>query len=153
MRLNAPPLVAMLNPAATEQSLASFERQTGLKIPPEVRQLYLIHDGEADASDGIFGCIKMLPLSEIEREIELIGETGMIPIFRSGGGDLFYVKSFDPAIPDHYLREWWHENPEEARVVALDINTYFSDFTKKLLRGQFVYRPDELEALIDRDEL
>jgi hypothetical protein len=153
LRSNAAPLVAMLNPPATEQSLSAFETDTRLKMPPDVRRLYLIHDGETDASDGIFGCMKMLPLSEIQKEIELIGETGMIPIFRSGGGDLYYVKSFDPVDPDHHLREWWHENPEEAREVAADIDAFFADFTQKLRRGQFVYRPDELAALIDRDEL
>src|SRR5438046_722688 len=89
LRANAAPLVAMLNSPATEQSLAAFETDTGLKMPPEVRRLYMIHDGEAEGSDGIFGCMRMLPLSEIRKEIELIGEKGMIPIFRSGGGDLY----------------------------------------------------------------
>ena len=153
LRSNAAPLVWMLDPPATERSLAAFETDTGLRMPPEVRRLYLIHDGEAEASDGIFGCQKMLPLSEIRKEIELIGETGMIPIFRSGGGDLYYVKSFDPANPDHRLREWWHEKPEDAREIAPDIDAFLADFAQKLQRGQFVYRPDELAALIDRDEL
>ena len=153
LRSNAAPLVAMLNPPATEQSLAAFETDTGLKMPPEVRRLYLIHDGEADGSDGIFGCWKMLALSEIRKEVELIGETGMIPIFRSGGGDLYYVKSFDPANPDPRLRECWHENPEEAREIAPDIDAFLAAFAQKLQQGQFVYRPDELAALIDRDEL
>lgn len=138
---------------ATEQSLAASETHTGLTMPPEVRRLYLIHDGEADGSDGIFGCRKMLPLSEIRKEIELVGETGMIPIFRSGGGDLYYVKSFDPAHPDHRLREWWHENPQAAREIAPDVDAFLDDFAQKLQRGQFVYRPEELAALIDRDEL
>jgi cell wall assembly regulator SMI1 len=153
LQANAAPLLAMLNPPATEQSLAAFETGTGLKMPPEVRRLYLIHDGEADGSDGIFGCMKMLPLSEIRKEIELIGETGMIPICRSGGGDLYYVKSFDPAHADHRLREWWHENPKESREIAHDIDAFLADFAQELQRGQFVYRPDELAALIDRNEL
>jgi cell wall assembly regulator SMI1 len=153
LRSNAPPLVAMLNPPATEESISAFETATGLKIPPAVRRLYLIHDGEAGGSDGIFGCWKMLPLAEIRNEIELIGETGIIPIFRSGGGDLYYVKSLDPAKPDQRLLEWWHENPKKAREVAPDIDTFLGEFAQKLQRGQFVYRPEELAALIDRDEL
>ena len=41
-----------------------------------------------------------MPLEEIAKEIKLIGSQGIIPLFRSGGGDLYYVKSYDLANPD-----------------------------------------------------
>jgi len=131
----------------------STPSKPGAKMPPEVRRLYLIHDGESGKSDGIFGCMKMLSLAEIEAEIELMGAHGIIPVFRSGGGDFYYVESFDPAKPDHRLLEWWHEVPEEAKVIAENIDKFLFDFNRKLQAGQYVYRPDELAALIDRDEL
>jgi cell wall assembly regulator SMI1 len=153
LRANAAPLVGLLNPPAKKDAIAAFEARQGVIMPPEVRALYLTHDGEADNSDGIFGCMKMLPLWAIEEEIELTGESGIIPLFRSGGGDLYYVKSFDPTRPDHRLFEWWHEDPAEAAVISESVDDFLVEFSRKLHRGQFVYRPDELAALIDCDEL
>jgi cell wall assembly regulator SMI1 len=150
---NAPPLVKLLNPPVDEAAITAFETQRKLRMPPEVKRLYLIHNGESKKSDGIFGCWKMLPLAEIEKEIELTGETGIIPLFRSGGGDLYYVKRYDSLKPDHRLFEWWHENPADAEVIAESVERFLFDSNQKLKRGQYVYRPEELAALIDRDEL
>jgi cell wall assembly regulator SMI1 len=150
---NAPPLLELLNPPATTADIAAFEARHALALPPEPRSLYLTHDGEADGSDGIFGCWRWLPLKEVTEEIELIGSTGIVPLFRSGGGDLYYVKSYNPAAPDQRLYEWWHEVPEKAEVIADSLERFITRFVADLRAGQYVYRPTELAALIDRREL
>lgn len=150
---HAPPLRELLNPPASEQEIAAFERRALVTLPPEARALYTIHNGEADGSDGLFGCLRWLPLSEVLIEIDLIGSEGIAPLFRSGGGDLLYVRSYNPATPDARLYEWWHEVPEEAEVVAESLGAYLAQFVADLRAGRYVYRPNELTALIDRNEM
>lgn len=150
---NAPPLLGLLNPPATPAGIAAFEARLGLALPPEVRSLYLIHDGESDSSDGIFGCWRWLPLEVVAEEVELIGSKGIVPLFRSGGGDLYYVKSYEAVAADRRLYERWHEVPEEAEVVADSVEQFIAHFVAELRTGRYVYRPTELAALIDRREL
>jgi len=66
---NAPPLRALLNPPASAADIAAFEAHTALGVPPELRRLYAVHDGEADGSDGIFGCQRWLPLQVVAEEV------------------------------------------------------------------------------------
>jgi hypothetical protein len=148
---NAPPLRALLNPPATGADLAAFEARTALVVPPDLRRLYAVHDGEADGSDGIFGCQRWLPLRVAAEEVELIGSDGIVPFLRSGGGDLLYVRSGAEA--DRRVREWWHERPEEGAVVADSLEAWLAGFVARLEGGGFVYRPEELAALNDRREL
>ena len=128
----------------------TFEASASLALPPGVRRLYARHDGEADGSDGIFGCQRWLPLSVVADEIELIGSAGIVPFLRSGGGDLLYVKAGGA---DRRVFEWWHESPEDAEVIAESLEAWLSAFVARLHAGGYVYRPDELAALIDQREL
>jgi hypothetical protein len=150
---NAPPLRDLLNPLATASDIAAFEVRTSLVIPPELRRLYAVHDGEADGSDGIFGCQRWLPLRVVAEEVELIGSEGIVPFLRSGGGDLLYVRSDSGAGTDRRVYEWWHEAPEEARVVAENLEAWLAEFVARLESGSFVFRPEDLAALIDRRDL
>ena len=148
---NAPSLLGLLNPPATVEAVAAFEFRTSLTLPPDARRLYALHDGEASGSDGIFGCQLWLPLAVVAEEVELIGSEGIVPFLRSGGGDLLYVKAGGSA--DRRVFEWWHESPEDAVVVAENLEAWLSEFVARVQAGQYAYRPDELAALIDRREL
>jgi hypothetical protein len=150
---NAPALCKLLNPPATEDDIAAFESRTSLVVPVQLRRLYAVHDGEADGSDGIFGCQRWLPLQVIAEEVELIGSEGIIPFLRSGGGDLLYVRSKSAAEADTKVYEWWHEEPEEAEVIAESLEAWLVEFVTRLESGGYVYRPEELAALIDRRDL
>ena len=150
---NAPPLHELLNPPTTGADIAAFEGRTSLVIPPELRRLYAVHDGEADGSEGIFGCQRWLPLRVVVEEVELIGSEGIVPFLRSGGGDLLYVRSHSAARADRRVYEWWHEVPDETEVIAESLEAWLAEFVARLYSGGYVYRPDELAALIDRREL
>jgi cell wall assembly regulator SMI1 len=156
LQSNALDFLALLNPPATHDNLSDFESRNDLVLPPEVRDLYLIHNGESDDSDGLFGCWKLLPLGKIEEEIELMGHEGRVPLFLSGGGDSYYIKSFDATNPDHKLYECWHEQPDDETVVADSLAQFLSDFCDELHKGQYVRDPDTenpLKALVNRDDL
>jgi cell wall assembly regulator SMI1 len=153
LAVHAPSLLGLLNPPAAESDILAFEAGSSLTVPPDVRSLYLAHDGEADGSDGIFGCRRWLPLQVVGEEVALIGSRGIVPLFRSGGGDLFYVKSHDPVVSDRRVYEWWHEVPEQAEVVADSLGEFLARFVAELRAGRYVYRPEELAALIDQREL
>lgn len=149
----APPLLPLLNAAADPVDISTFEAESGLRLTPQARALYMTYDGEADGSDGIFGCRRWLPLKEVSREVSLIGSEGVIPLLRSGGGDLLYVKSYTPTAPDERVYEWWHEQPDLTEVVAESLEAFVTGFVADLQAGRYVYRPDELAALIDRREI
>ena len=156
LQANAPDLVGLLNPPATRDDLSAFESRHNVLLPPEVAQLYLIHNGESEESDGLFGCWKLLSLEKIQQEIELMGHEGRVPLFLSGGGDSYYIKSFDQTNPDHKLYECWHEQPDDETVIANSLQQFLSDFCDKLDSGQYVLdstTENPLKALIDKDDL
>lgn len=156
LQANAPDLVGLLNPPATRDDLSAFESRHDVLLPPEVEQLYLTHNGESEESDGLFGCWKLLSLEKIQQEIELVGHEGRVPLFLSGGGDSYYVKSFDQANPDYKLYEYWHDQPDDETVIADSLLQFLNDFCDKLDSGQYVLDPDTenpLKALVDKDDL
>ena len=156
LQSNAPELVTLLSRPATPDDLSAFESRNKVLLSPEVRQLYLIHNGESQDSDGLFGCWKLLSLQQIQEEIELTGHEGRVPLFLSGGGDSYYVKSFDATNPDIKVYECWHEQPDKETVIADSLSQFLSDFCDKLQDGQYVRDPDAenpLKALVDRDDL
>lgn len=158
---NASPLQSNLNPPATLDQIIEVEEHLGVKFPQKVINAYLIHNGESADSDGLFGCIKWLSLEEIirvhsdyfqiEKEYQFgnINTDVIIPLFQSGGGDLYYVESGSSG----ELIEWWHEQPATRNVISNSIETYFIEFVQKLKSGQYVYIENELSALIDKNDL
>src|SRR4051812_33731134 len=90
---NAPPLLQLLNPPASADDIKAFEARNSIKLPPAIRELYAIHDGESEDSGGIFGCLQWMPLSQVAEEIESQEFKGMFPFLLSGGGDMVYVKA------------------------------------------------------------
>lgn len=94
-----------------------------------------------------------MPLRVVGEELELIGSEGIVPFLRSGGGDLLYVRSHSATDTDRRVYEWWHEAPEEAKVVAESLEAWLTEFVDRLEFGGYVYRPEELAALIDHRDL
>ena len=71
LQQNAPQIYDGLAPGATEAEIAETEARTGLLFPPDVRQSYLRHDGQADEGyHFIPGYFRLLPMSEVSQEWE-----------------------------------------------------------------------------------
>ena len=69
LQIHAPELAANLQPGVSESALTSFEGRIGQRLPDDVREAYLRHDGcrYTDAYDrlGLFGNRQWLPLGEV----------------------------------------------------------------------------------------
>ncbi len=155
---HAPPLVRQLNSPASEDDIRQFESRSGIQLPASVRAAYRMHDGEDPSSQGLFGTWRWLPLDEVEAyrlEILSTGESlanNAAPVLMSGGGDFYYVESVDKPGLESPVIEWWHEQP--TRDVRFDnFAALLHEFARGLERGQYVYLPDTLSGLIDKDEL
>lgn len=67
---NAPAVLETLRDPATESEIDDVEREIGMELPPSVRESYRVHDGEARGAFGLFGCWRLLPLTEVVEEHE-----------------------------------------------------------------------------------
>jgi cell wall assembly regulator SMI1 len=73
--LHAADLAASLRPGAGESAIAAFEAVIETRLPDDVREAYLWHDGcdmgddflKAQKALGLFGCHRWLPLAECQR--------------------------------------------------------------------------------------
>jgi hypothetical protein len=161
---NAPGLLKLLNPPASREQIANAERQLGVKLPSALVAAYAIHDGESAQSDGLFGLWKWLPLAQVcERHNELMdvrediisagfNPSTAVPILESGGGDIIYLVARDK-MDDPPLLELVARAGPAKNVWHASLSIFLRDFVTKLNNGQYVYRPSELQGLIDTDDL
>ncbi|WP_240421849.1 leucine-rich repeat domain-containing protein [Paenibacillus periandrae] len=63
-----PQLAASLNPPATEEELRKAEAELGFDLPSELRELYLIHNGEKEGGPGLFFGLPFLSLDDMLAE-------------------------------------------------------------------------------------
>lgn len=164
LRLNAPPLLENFNPPASREQITKAEAELQVTFSESLKQLYSIHDGESESSDGIFGAWKWLPLSKmISRQKQLIQldkaygfgdfKNGLIaPLIESGGGDFLYVESVSESKEECEILEWQHEMPRRD-VKFASLRAFLENFVSDLKAGKYVYLPEHLNALIDRDDL
>ncbi len=155
---HAPALERQLNPPASSKDIQRFENETGIALPASVRAAYEIHNGESRSSDGLFGTWRWLPLDEVaayRQELLGTGESlanDAVPVLLSGGGDFYFVESVDAPGGESPVFEWWHEQP--ARDLVHDtFAAMLQDFAGALERGQYVFLPESLSGLIDKDDL
>lgn len=47
-KVYAPEIIGSLRPGSTEQQISTVESDSGVRLPDDVRQSYLIHDGQND---------------------------------------------------------------------------------------------------------
>jgi len=158
LEANAAPLNNELNLPASTEDVSAFEAKAGLILPSSVRAAYAVHDGEKVSSDGIFGTWRWLPLDEVLSNRQQLLESGIswsgsvIPVLLSGGGDYYFVESVDTETGESQVFEWWHEQPTRDSKHP-SFAAMLENFAELLEQGQYVYLPDELTGLIDRDDL
>lgn len=157
---HAPGLSGLLNPAATPAVIAALERELGLELPPAVRAAYLQHDGEAADSQGIFGTWVWLPLRELRRRhLELRGcdparlpgldIPNFLPLLESGGGDMRYALA---GAADGPLGEYDARRGPVGTAFAGGLAEYLETFLRRLHAGDYLYLPDDLLGLCERED-
>ncbi|WP_286923651.1 MULTISPECIES: SMI1/KNR4 family protein [Lysinibacillus] len=57
-----------LNPPASEEEIQRVENEMAVKFPDEIRELYLIHNGEREDGPGLFFGLPFLPLNDVLQE-------------------------------------------------------------------------------------
>ena len=157
---NAPKVLEPLNPPASEAEIAATEAAIGMSLPPSVRDSYEVHNGEKNVW-GLFATWQFLPLEEVVGTIEEMEQIEaeyqfgdfdtslMIPILRSGGGDLYYVeRSYNGEETE--LIEWWHEDPSRD-VKAASFEAFFDEFLQRLESGAVVF-DEECGGLVEKED-
>lgn len=64
----APSLADGLAPGAKPLQLTRLEQKLGWPLPAELRMLWLLHDGQLRAKDGLIGALQLLPVSWVLNE-------------------------------------------------------------------------------------
>ena len=61
-------LMKSLSPGAKPVLLSKLEGKLGFKVPPGLRALWLMHDGQRSADDSVIGSLHLLPVSWVLNE-------------------------------------------------------------------------------------
>ena len=170
---NAP--LVILNPPATERQLDEAEDALGVKLPPDVRESYLIHDGQPYGG-GLFGGCDWHSLENVVREWtvwkELLdggdfddissdadGRTirtdwwnpRWIPFTQNGGGDshCFDLEPGPEGVVGQII-EMIHDSGDRP-YEAESLREWLQKFADDLEAGEYVY--GEYGGVIRRDEI
>ncbi|GAA4852190.1 hypothetical protein GCM10023310_33790 [Paenibacillus vulneris] len=68
LQTDLPELAGALNPPASEEELHKAEAEMGFALPAELRELYLVHNGEKDGGPGLFFGLPFLSLDDMLAE-------------------------------------------------------------------------------------
>lgn len=152
---NAPEAVVALNPPASEEAVSAAEAQINLTFPPSLKALYLVHDGEAGDSVGLFAWWRLLPLFEvidIWKEFLLIAQQSGAGVLGEGAfdakrsipvmwfeGEIRYVEVTDGLVEGPLLELPRHGQP---KLIALSLTHFFENQFEMLTNGTLVVEPD-----------
>lgn len=106
------PTDALLRPPAAESAITAAEREIGSRFPPELRELYLIADGQQLNGSSpvplLFGDYGFVPLDEAVRDyrawmsIYEDDEAAFNEIY-----DWTHARAGDPVYPDYWRPGWF----------------------------------------------
>ncbi len=133
LRTNKPEIFKDLNPAATESALTTVENTLGRSLPPQLRRLYEVNNGQAGKNTGIFpgefSGVRFLPVEEIvptrqrllaDEDIDVF-DAQLVPFAYDGAYDLYGVDPGTGSVqyllvggPDIFLPVCWQTRKEQA---------------------------------------
>lgn len=167
----------VLNQGASEAEIAEAEKLFGAAFPPDVRESYLIHDGQDSASAGLIDGRELLSLARMRDEWtvwkqlfdahtfeESRGETTSlkvkkdwwnpkwIPLTYDGSGNHDCL-DFAPTAAGDYgqIIGMWHDDGERY-LVASGWREWLEEIVSDLEQGNLVFSPDHF-GVIDADDL
>jgi cell wall assembly regulator SMI1 len=151
-------LSARLAPGATVEALDAAERKLGVRLPEEVRESYLRHDGEQEVL-GLFLGWTQMSLRDVQREwaferwVERAPRSRgpvkaqswsprWIPVLANGAGDFLCVDLDPPeeGTPGQVIAVY-HDDPERIRMTR-SFTSWLSRFAGRLEAGEYAYDED-----------
>ena len=101
-----PQLLSSLRPGISEDQLDAVETELGRKFPEQLRELYMLANGEADASAGLFFGLPFIPLDRLKSERKIWDEIAEEAGDSSGISD-FLTSNPANAIQTRYANRNW----------------------------------------------
>ena len=145
LRTNAPAILVTLQPGATDSQIQELEEYLSVKFPIDVKESYLIHNGQNGYDFGLVDGQEFLSLERIKDEWEVW--KGLLD-----GGDF----EGSGSEPDTGIKpDWWNEkwipltydgwgnhycldlDPAEGGSVGQIITMWHDDVPRELLAGSF----------------
>jgi cell wall assembly regulator SMI1 len=163
LRSNAPSIAQGLNPPASIAEIQSTEKLLGIQFPDDVRQSYLLHNGQSQESPPMLEGWEWLSLERIRDEWTVWNELlqggdfeGLenesdgqlivtdwwhpkwIPLTYSGAGD-HHCLDMNPGPQGKIgqIIEMWHDDGERPWIAA-SFREWISSFADELERGEYV---------------
>lgn len=175
LKSNAPDLLRGLNPPAKVSAFAQLQELLGLQLPDDVRESYLIHDGQPETTGGLINATILLSLEEIGRQWSIWKELlddgtfsdahsqspdgvksdwwspGWIPITHDGGGN-HHCLDLDPAPGGQVgqIISFWHDDAERT-ILAPSFSAWLAAYADALERGDKLYS-DDYGGIVDKDD-
>lgn len=175
-RANAPRVHASFCPGATLESVIETEKFLGVTFPRDVRDSYLIHDGQTEDGVGFIDGWDFLSLERIRREWQvwktlLDGghfegysslpdegirsewwNDGWVPLTCKGAGDnhCLDLNPEDGGEPGQILL-MWHDDAVRTRIAG-SFRVRRRQFADDLEAGRYVYPEDDVGS-VRKDEL
>jgi cell wall assembly regulator SMI1 len=152
-------LSAKLAPGTTVEELDAAERKLGIRLPEDVRESYLRHDGEQRFL-GLFVGWSQLSLRDVQREWAferweeraprsrgpvkaLSWSSRWIPVLANGAGDFLCVDLEPPeAGTPGQLISVYHDDPERIRMTR-SFTSWLTRFADRLESGEYAYDEDQ----------
>ena len=177
---NAPQLLEVMNPGASEMQIIELERVLSIQLPDDVKTLYRLCNGQSSFNYGIINGTEFLSLERIQDEWsiwknlldagELVDENDVegsrvapeirktwwspkwIPLTYNGSGDHDCL-DLDPTEIGRIgqIIRMWHDD-DERKMVASDIKTWLQQYVKRLESGQLVFRED-YNGIVNIDDI
>jgi cell wall assembly regulator SMI1 len=152
---HAPEAFAALSEPAAPADIASVEREISLSMPRSLRSSYLVHNGEAEDSAGVFDSWQLLPLERVVehwQEFVQLQEHAGLGVLGDGEFDAkssIPVMWFESAI--RYVKAEpagsegaFFELPRHGKpiLLAASFGEFLEGLHHQLLAGELVVEPD-----------
>jgi len=151
---NAPQGYGQLHPGASVESISTAEERMGLKLHPDLKASYLIHDGQVDEPGLIGGegwCL--FSLREMVEQWQRLSTTqhrGRLPIAWGGTGDYIFLDLQNGEQPGRVMVQRLDSDLPDP--VALSFRSWLEDFADKLDNDEFAYSESD-GCLMYADEI
>ena len=154
-------------PPASSAALDNFSEKSGLDVPEDLRQAWLLADGETRKSAGMIGNWRLMPIAEIQAAWGLLTriavEAGFagrvpqtspylqpawwhaswIPVVSSDTGDYFCIATEPPESERAGQILLFLQDRPERPLVAGSLRAWFDRIAKDLQAGIYTYHPEE----------